>query len=77
VKFGLLFGITPQPVRAEIDLPTLVIDPEDMVTVFFELSFREVLRLLEPFEDAALSDDRPEIDHTLITVGEDELEDGM
>jgi hypothetical protein len=69
----LLFGITPEAIRAEIDLISLIVNPKNVVPVFFKLHFEEVLRPLKPFEDPALSDNRPEIHDALISVGKDEL----
>jgi hypothetical protein len=54
MKFGLLFGVTPEAGSAKIDLPSFVIDPKDMVPVVVKLNFREVFRLLEPLEDPSL-----------------------
>jgi hypothetical protein len=41
MKFGLLFGVTPEAGSAEIDLPSFVIDPKDMVPVVFKLNFEK------------------------------------
>jgi hypothetical protein len=38
VKFSLLFGVAAKATCAEIYLVSLVIDPIDMVAVFFELN---------------------------------------
>jgi hypothetical protein len=73
VQFGLFFGIAPEAIRAEIDLVPLVIDPKNVMAVFFKLYFEEVLRLLQPFEDPTLRDNGSEIHDALIAVGEDEL----
>jgi hypothetical protein len=70
----LLLGITPEAISTEVDLLSLVIDPIDMVAVFFEPNFREVLRFLEPFEDSPSRDDRPEIDNPLVPVSEHEFQ---
>ena len=54
VEFGLFFGIAPQAVGAGVDLPALVIDPKDVVSVIPEFNLQEVLRSLQPPEHPPL-----------------------
>src|SRR3954453_11132673 len=77
VYFGLAFAITAQAIRTEIDLVTFIIDPSQRVPVFIDSQMLKVFRITKPFEHSAFCNQRAKVDHALIAIVEDDLQDTM